>query len=257
MASVKPLIIVAGARGGGTGAATAVAFGRKGYSIALIARNAENLKSLEKELTDAGYEAATFPVLSYSSSSLTSAYQSILSRFPPSKYSVRVALYNASDRIRKPFLETTLGDLHLAQESVIEGSFTFAQQVLSTFVKHNAIDEVTGKRGTLIFTGSPASAATGPMFAVGSAAKWGMRAMSQCLAKEFGPENVHVIHAFVDGEINTPLTRSDHADKPDWADDRNNRVSGEDVANAYVYLAEQPCSAWTWEFDMRPAHKRW
>ena len=99
-----------------------VAFGRKGYSIALMARSAEDLKGLEKELVDAGYEvnetpisylipdypqAAAFPVPSYSASSIASAYQSILSRFPLSQYSLRVALYNAGDKIRKPFLQRT------------------------------------------------------------------------------------------------------------------------------------------------------
>lgn len=35
-----------------------------------------------------------------------------------------------------------------------------------------------------------------------------MRAVSQSLAREFGPQGVHVAHAMIDGLIDTPVTRA-------------------------------------------------
>lgn len=40
-----------------------------------------------------------------------------------------------------------------------------------------------------------------------STGKWALRALSQSLAKEFGPKGVHVGHAIIDGIIDIPRTR--------------------------------------------------
>lgn len=37
--------------------------------------------------------------------------------------------------------------------------------------------------------------------------KWALRALSQSLAREFGPQGVHVAHAIIDGVINIPRTQ--------------------------------------------------
>ncbi|KAF5393843.1 hypothetical protein D9757_000418 [Collybiopsis confluens] len=255
MASFKPVIVVAGARVGGTGAATALAFARKGYSVALIARGAQDLSDAVNGLVTTGYDAKAFAVPSYSAASIASVFQSIQDQFPSPQYSIRAALYNASHRVRKPFLETSVDDLRAAQETVVEGPFAFAQHVIRIF-KNNSIDRITGKRGILIFTGSSVSVSTSSSTSVASATKWGMRALSQSLAKEFGKDNIHVTHAVIDGLIDTPLMRSNFTDT-NMAQNEDVRLNAEDVANAYVYLLEQPRSSWTWEFDLRPAHQEW
>ena len=37
--------------------------------------------------------------------------------------------------------------------------------------------------------------------------KFALRALSQSLAREFGPKGVHVSHAIIDGVIDIPLTK--------------------------------------------------
>lgn len=37
--------------------------------------------------------------------------------------------------------------------------------------------------------------------------KFALRALSQSLAREFGPQGVHVAHAIIDGVINIPRTK--------------------------------------------------
>ncbi|KAJ3974900.1 hypothetical protein EV361DRAFT_585584 [Lentinula raphanica] len=256
MSMVKPVLVVAGVRAGGTGAATAAAFAKKGYSVALISRGAEDLQTLAEELKSAGNDATAFPVPSYSASSISTVFQSIHTRYPSPHYSLRVALYNASHSVRKPFLETTLADFHAAQETIVEGSFAFSQEVIRAF-KENEVDPDTGKRGFLIFTGSTTSVRGNRTTSAAAPAKWGMRALSQSLAKEFGEWNIHVAHAIIDGIINTPFSRSRFNDPPGWAENEDVRLNAEDIAKAYIYLAEQPRSAWTWEIDLRPAHEKW
>lgn len=45
--------------------------------------------------------------------------------------------------------------------------------------------------------------------------KFALRALSQSLAREFGPQGVHVSHVIVDGVIDIPRTKSWKFDHPD------------------------------------------
>jgi short-subunit dehydrogenase len=60
----------------------------------------------------------------------------------------------------------------------------------------------------LIFTGATASVKASANFATFAAGKWATRALSQSLAKEFGPKGVHVSHVIVDGIIDIPRTKA-------------------------------------------------
>ena len=64
-----------------------------------------------------------------------------------------------------------------------------------------------GAGGTIIFTGATASTRGSPGFAAFAAAKHGLRAFAQSLAREVGPLGVHVAHVVVDGGIDTPQVR--------------------------------------------------
>ncbi|KAF5375971.1 hypothetical protein D9757_008868 [Collybiopsis confluens] len=238
MPSFKPLLVVAGVgKGGGTGAATARAFAKEGYSIALIARGADSLKSLEDELRASGVEATAFRSLPTN----MSLYD------PPFKRSVT---------------DTQPSNTVSAQPSTtphtgINGGFAFAKEVISEY-KNNEIDNTDGlgKRGVLIFTGATASVRGNTTTSAFAAGKFALRALSQSLAKEFGKDNIHVSHAIVDGAIVTPQGREQFNNPPIY-DSQDQSLTPEGISAAYVYLAKQPRSAWTWELDLRPAHEKW
>ncbi len=56
-------------------------------------------------------------------------------------------------------------------------------------------------RGTVIFTGASGSLRGRPRFAAFNATKGGLRLMVQSMAREFGPQGIHVAHAIIDGGI--------------------------------------------------------
>jgi NAD(P)-dependent dehydrogenase (short-subunit alcohol dehydrogenase family) len=56
-------------------------------------------------------------------------------------------------------------------------------------------------RGTVIFTGASGSMRGRPRFAAFNATKGGLRLMVQSMAREFGPQNIHVAHVIIDGGI--------------------------------------------------------
>ena len=110
-------------------------------------------------------------------------------------------------------------------------------------------------RGTVIFTGASASIRGKPGFAHFSAAKAGLRMISESMAREYGPLGIHVAHVVVDGGINGDRLRTG---APQLADER-----GEDglldidaIAETYWHIHRQPRSAWTQEVDLRPFKER-
>jgi NAD(P)-dependent dehydrogenase (short-subunit alcohol dehydrogenase family) len=64
------------------------------------------------------------------------------------------------------------------------------------------------RRSTVIFTGASASIRGKPGFAHFSAAKAGLRMISQSKAREYGPLGIHVAHVVVDGGIDGDRLRS-------------------------------------------------
>ena len=105
--------------------------------------------------------------------------------------------------------------------------------------------------GTIIFTGAT-SAVRGRGGAVGfSAAKFAVRGMAESMARELGPEGVHVAHVVVDGQILTPNARERSPDL-----DEAQFLDPDAIAESYWHLVEQDRSAWTLELDLRPSTEK-
>lgn len=249
------LAVIAGiGNGAGTGAASARMFAQQGYSIALIGRNQASLDRLTEEIKTSGGNAAGFRVDVYSAETVSQAFTNIRTHFPSASYDLRVGIFNATHLVWKPFLEVTPEDVDKSVELNITAPFAFSREIIVELKKNDLNPE--GKRGTLIFTSATASIRGNIMtsaFAAGHAAK---RSLSQSLAKEFGKDNIQVSHAIIDGAINTDLQRGRRND-PAWEENPDVRLNPESIASAYLYLVKQDRSAWTWEFDLRPAHEKW
>ncbi len=102
-------------------------------------------------------------------------------------------------------------------------------------------------RGTLIFTGATASLRGGAGFANLAAPKFALRALAQSMARELGPEGIHVAHVVIDGQIHS--ARYAHL-----ADERgpDSLLQPDAIAATYLALHQQHRSAWSQEVDLRP-----
>ncbi|EJD00012.1 short-chain dehydrogenase/reductase SDR [Fomitiporia mediterranea MF3/22] len=250
--NARPILVVAGVgNGSGTGASTARVFAKEGYRVALIARNADHLKKTADEINAAGGVAAPFPVATYDAASLTSAFNSIKGQWPDSR--LRVAVWNAGYGIWKPFLQITDEEVAEALNTNVRAAFAFSRLAITAF-KENDLNDV-GKRGALIFTGATAAWRGNTTTSAFAAGKFGLRALSQSLNKEFGKDNIHVSHSIIDGVILTDRVRSYRNDK-DW-ENEDIRLNPDSIAKSYLYLVNQDRTAWTWELDLRPAHEKW
>ncbi|KAF9475043.1 NAD(P)-binding protein [Pholiota conissans] len=253
--AAKRVLVVAGlGNGTGTGAATAHLFAKKGYSVALIARGAATVDKVAEEINSAGGHAASFAVPSYSHDDLTAAWTAIHAKFPKPEYIIRAAVFNVSHGVWKPFLDVTPQDVQDCLQTSVAAAFSFSRGAILAF-KENDIEPTNGKRGALIFTGATASLRGNVITSAFAAGKFGTRALSQSLAKEFSKENIHVAHSIIDGAI---LTERSKSMRPvEWQQDNDLRLNPESIAASYLYLVNQDRSAWTWELDLRPAHEKW
>ncbi|KIJ40291.1 hypothetical protein M422DRAFT_32334 [Sphaerobolus stellatus SS14] len=250
----RSILVVAGiGDGSGTGASTARLFAKNGYRVAVISRFAEATHKLAEEITADGGEAAAFPVKTYTHGELQSIFSAIKNQWKDSD--IRVALFNVAVLSRKPFLEITEDDIDESMKTNIVAGFAFARESILAFKDLPLLNGQ--KKGTLIFTGATASVRGNKTTSAFSAGKQGLRALSQSLAKEFGPQDIHVAHSIIDGAIFTKVSTGRRLDDPDWAANPARRLEPDSIAKSYLYLTGQDRSSWTWELDLRPAHENW
>jgi NAD(P)-dependent dehydrogenase (short-subunit alcohol dehydrogenase family) len=120
------------------------------------------------------------------------------------------------------------------------GAFYAAQQVLPAMIESG--------RGTILFTGATASLRGSARFSALAVGKFGLRALAQSMAREFGPQGIHVAHVIIDGQINTPRMREMSPDR-----EYHTMLSPDAIAETYWQLHTQDRTAWTLELDLRPS----
>jgi len=95
-------------------------------------------------------------------------------------------------------------------------------------------------RGALFFTGATAGVkgfARSSVFAMG---KFALRGLAQSLARELGPQGIHVVHFVIDGAV-----------QGDDGDARGDRLTPSTIAASYMAALRQPAGAWSWEIELR------
>lgn len=229
---MSKIALVVGA-GSGNSAAFARALAAQDYRVVLAARNINKLDALCAEID------------AHAISCDATSVDSVKALFDSMQQSVGVAevvLYNPSAYTAGSI--TNL-DPALVLDSLIQtayGAFLVAQQA--------AIGMKQLGGGALFFTGATASVKGFPNFAPFAMGKFALRGLAQSLARELGPENIHVAHFIIDGGIASPgrdLT-SDAANSN--SDDA--QLEPDAIAQTYMAVLNQHRSAWTHEIDLRP-----
>jgi len=153
-----------------------------------------------------------------------------------------VVLYNASAYTAGSITDLDPG---LVLDSLMQtayGAFLVAQQAVI------AMKQLGG--GALFFTGATASIKGFPRFAPFAMGKFALRGLAQSLARELGPENIHVAHFIIDGGIAAPGRDLSKAETDSNADDAE--LEPDAIAHTYMAVLRQHRSAWTHEVDLRP-----
>ncbi|KAF9891831.1 hypothetical protein FE257_003316 [Aspergillus nanangensis] len=242
--ATKPFAIIAGV-GPGTGASIARQFA-KAYSVICLARNPANFDPVVSEINASGGHALGISTDLSDSASVRSTFDKISQQYANSP--LAAAVFNSGGGfVRKPFLELTEEEFTQGYESQGKGGYLFAKGSLPLLLKATGLAHPP----TLIFTGATASLKGSANFSAFATGKFALRALAQSLAREFGPQGVHVSHVIVDGVIDIPRTKA-------WTFEHEDaKLDPEAIAAAYWHLHTQPRTTFAFELDLRPYVEKW
>ena len=227
----KQACLVIGA-GDDTGGAIGRAFAREGMVSCLVRRptHADALEGLAQSIRDDGFEAVALP---------TDARD---------EDAIEVAVFNIGANVQFPITETTSRVYRKVWEMACFAGFLMGREVAGRMLERG--------HGTIIFTGATASTRGRERLAAFAGAKHALRALAQSMARELGPQNIHVAHTIIDGAIDSNFIREI---VPDVEDKRaaDAILNPDHIAQNYVMLHKQPRTAWTHELDLRPWKETW
>ena len=241
--SAQRVCCVIGA-GDATGSAVARRFAREGYTVCVARRTESALKPLVDQITAEGGRAVAFGLDARREDDVAKLFQHIEAQIGP----VEVLVFNVGGNVRFPILETTAQKYFKVWEMCAMAGFLAGREAARVMLPRG--------RGTLLFTGATASLRGAAGFAAFAGGKAALRALAQSMAREFGPQGLHVAHVVIDGLIDTAFSREHFAQRV--ADAGPDGVLNPDhIAQAYWWLHSQPRDAWTFELDLRPSVERW
>lgn len=104
-----------------------------------------------------------------------------------------------------PFLDIKPTDIQRSVDINIVAATAFSQAAIRLFLAPPSPTLADGQKsgGTLIFTGATSATRGARDFGAFAAGKHGARALSQSIAREFGPQGVHCSYVIIDGTIRT------------------------------------------------------
>jgi len=229
----KPVAVVTGV-GPGLGAALARRFAAA-YAVAIVARNADYLKGLAREIRDSGHTALDLSCDVSDRAQIAEAFRAIRTDLGDPE----MLLYNAGSGAFGTITEITPDQYEADWRVNAFGAFVAAKEAAPAMIARG--------RGVMLFTGATAGVKAGARSVSFGPAKFAMRGLAQSLARDLGPKGIHVAWINVDGSIDIPGARGL---KPSLKD--GDFLKPEAIAETYWHLAHQDRSAWTMELEVRP-----
>ena len=222
-------VVIAGV-GPGLGASIARKFATEGCDVGLLARSAEFIEEFADDL-DAPGDALAVPTDITDPEQVATAFETVREAFGP----VDVLVNHASGGAWKGVQELSVAEFDQALAVGARGGFLCSQAAVA--------DMLDGDGGTVIFTGATSSVRGNDGALAFSAGKFAVRGMAESMARDLGPQGIHVAHVVIDGGIRPPDRKVRSPEE---------YLDPDAIAESYWHLVEQDRSAWTLELDLRP-----
>ena len=227
--------------GGATGASLSRRFAHGGYRVAMLARSAERLTELEAQIPGTrGYpcDVADLDRLGV-----------IVERVEAELGAPHVLVHNAIAATSAKIFEAKVADL--------ERNFRVNTTSLFFLVQKLAPAMIERGEGAIMVTGNTSSFRGIPMRPAWAPTKAAQRILAQCLAKDLGPQRVHVGYISIDAVIDAPWLRA-AAPHLDWRDKpKDDFAQPEAIAEEVYHIAHQHPSTWSFDHVIRPFKEHW
>lgn len=240
---MKPSAIIVGVGAHeGLGAAVCRRFAREGLHVWVAGRTQAKIDAVAQAIRDQGGSAQSVLTDAMREDEVIRLFDTACAPrtdiAPPS-----VVVFNAGNNDLIPLLDLTAQQFESFWRVGCHAGFLVGREAVRRLLPL--------RRGTVLFTGASGSLRGKAGFAHFAAAKAGLRMLSQSMAREFGPQGLHVAHVVIDGGIHGERLLSK---LPFLADVRgeNGLLHVDAIADTYWQLHQQHPSAWTQEIDLRP-----
>lgn len=223
----------------GTGAALCRRFARENLHTFVAGRTAERIEAVAEAIRGAGGRATAV----VTDTTRHEDVVGLLDRAVDEGGGLDLVAYNAGNNRFRPLLEMEDAFFEDLWRLCCFGGFLVGREAARRMVPRG--------RGTILFTGATASLRARPPFTAFASAKAALRALAHGMAREFGPQGIHVGHVVIDGGIDgEQLNRR----FPQWKEQRgaDGMLQVGAIADAFWMLHTQDRSAWTLELDLRP-----
>jgi len=227
----------------GLGGALAQRFAAQDLHVVVTGRTLAKIKMIEAEVASNGgsIEARLVDVTSKTD-------QDDLIAYVKGRGKIAAVIYNAGNNAIIPFENLSAQQFEDFWRINCFGAFLTAQRVMPILREQG--------QGSMIFTGASGSLRGKANFAHFAASKAALRNLAQSLAREYGPQGVHVAHMIIDGIIDGSTARDVF---PEYLESlgKDGALSPKAIADAYWFVHAQPRTAWTHELDLRPFRENW
>ncbi len=237
----KPVCFIVGA-GDYIGAAIAKRFAQGGYIVCVARRGGEKSDGLVAEINANGGSAFNFSMDAREETQVIERFAAIEAEIGP----IEIMISNAGGNVNFPILETTERVFYKVWRMACFTGFLAGREAAKHMLPRG--------KGSIFFTGATASLRGGAGFAAFASAKFGLRALAQSMARELGPQGIHVAHLIIDSGVDTAFVRDRLEQRgvdPDTLPE-NTLMKPESVGEAYWMMHQQKPDAWTHEMDIRP-----
>jgi NAD(P)-dependent dehydrogenase (short-subunit alcohol dehydrogenase family) len=230
------------------GSAIAERFAAEGYLVFAGRRNGDQLAPLKARIEAAGGRCEARTLDARSEEKITAFLAGADAAAP-----LEVCVFNVGANVNFPVTETTERVFRKVWEMACYGGFLTGREAAKIMLEHG--------QGSIFFTGATASMRGGKGYSAFAAAKFGLRAVAQAMARELGPKNIHVAHLIIDSGVDTAFVRGRiaAAQGQEAADNiaPGRLMEPSSIAAAYWDLHQQTRDGWTFELDLRPYGETW
>ncbi len=232
-------IVIGVGASAGLGAALCRRFSEEGLHVFLAGRTKARVEAAAAEIEAAGGRATAV----VADTTIAADVVRLFDTAEKSEGSPELVVYNAGNNRFKPLLEMDDAFFEDVWRLCCFGGFLVGREAARRMLPSGG--------GSLLFTGATASVRSRPPFTAFASAKAGLRAIAHGMAREFGPQGLHVGHVIIDGMIDGDEQNQRFPQfKEQKGEDGMLRVDA--IAAAFWSLHVQQRSAWTLELDLRP-----